>query len=187
MMLKSEIVEITGLGQVLFQESARARHVSITVKHDQSVRVAVPRRGSFRRAKSFLLEKLPWVKRHVVRLRATEHAAADGTLPRIDRGRARMILTSRLDYLAGKYGYAYNRVFIREQRTRWGSCSGKNNISLNANLVRLPGELMDYVILHELVHTRHKNHSKDFWSEVEGLVGDVKRLKKELRKFKLGL
>ena len=98
----------------------------------------------------------------------------------IDRAAARKFLVNRLDYLAGKYGFTYNRVFIRNQKTRWGSCSTKNNINLNVNLVRLPDELIDYTILHELVHTRVKNHSRRFWDQMDMLLGDAKKIDKKL-------
>ena len=69
----------------------------------------------------------------------------------------------------------------------WGSCSEKNNINLNINLVRLTEELMDYVILHELVHLKVKNHSKQFWAELDKYVGNAKELDKKLKKHRLGL
>ena len=71
-------------------------------------------------------------------------------LQQYKQGRRREILIKRLDKLAEKHGLKYNRVFVRNQKTRWGSCSSKNNISLNAKLVKLPEKLMDYIILHEL-------------------------------------
>ena len=83
------------------------------------------------------------------------------------------------------YIFEYNRVFIKEQKTRWGSCSGQNNINLNVNLVRLPQELIDYTLLHELVHTRIKNHSPRFWSQLDDLLGDAKRLDKKLSKYQV--
>lgn len=70
---------------------------------------------------------------------------------------------------------------MREQRTRWGSCSGKNNISLNVKLVLLPEELIDYVILHELVHTRIHNHGKKFWDELDIYTGNAKAVAKRLK------
>ena len=105
----------------------------------------------------------------------------------IDRAESKRKLTRRLRHLARKYGFTYNRVFIRNQKTRWGSCSSKNNISLNIETVRLPQELMDYVILHELVHTRFKNHSNGFWAELSRLVGDGKSMASRLSEYGLGL
>jgi len=81
----------------------------------------------------------------------------------------------------------YNRVFVRNQKTRWGSCSWKNNISLNAKLVKLPEKLMDYIILHELVHTRVRNHGKEFYAELGQLVPDQKLLDSELKEYGAGL
>ncbi|MBL7226120.1 MAG: M48 family metallopeptidase, partial [Desulfobacteraceae bacterium] len=89
--------------------------------------------------------------------------------------------------LANKHGLKYNRVFVRNQKTRWGSCSSKNNISLNVKLVKLPEKLMDYIILHELVHTRVRNHGKEFYAELGRLVTDQKLLVSELKEYGAGL
>ena len=83
-----------------------------------------------------------------------------------------------------RHGLSYRRVFVKNQKTLWGSCSAANNINLNVNLVRLPDELRDYVILHELVHTRHKNHSRTFWRALDRLVGDGKRFQRQLRQYR---
>jgi predicted metal-dependent hydrolase len=98
-----------------------------------------------------------------------------------------------LEELAKIHSIKYTRASIRNQKTKWGSCSAKNNISLNINLVRLPDELRDYVILHELVHTRFKNHSKMFWAELDRFVGGsprdslrrAKELSKKLKNYRL--
>ncbi|MFC2051983.1 M48 family metallopeptidase [Chloroflexota bacterium] len=79
--------------------------------------------------------------------------------------------------------FTFNRVFIRSQKTRWGSCSKNNNISLNVKLVLLPEDLVDYVILHELVHTRIHNHSKSFWEELDRHTGNSKAFASRLRKY----
>ena len=112
-----------------------------------------------------------------------ERSALREELPPIDRREARTILAAKLDELAGRYGFAYNRLYVRNQRTLWGSCSSKNNISLNMNLVRLPAELIEYVILHELVHTRVRNHGPSFWAELEKIAGDPQPLRKKLRAY----
>ena len=107
-------------------------------------------------------------------------------LPRIDTVKAGAALAERLEELARLHNFKYRNVSIRNQRTRWGSCSGKDNISLNINLARLPAELSDYVILHELLHTRIKNHGKGFWTELDRYVGgSAKDLAKKLRKHRL--
>ena len=90
------------------------------------------------------------------------------------------MLLDRLRQLAEAHNFTYNRAFVKNQKTRWGSCSAVNNINLNVNLVRLPEELRDYVILHELVHTRHKNHGKAFWRELDRIVGNGKALQRSL-------
>jgi len=98
---------------------------------------------------------------------------------------ARELLPERLDYLARKHGLSYKGVRIRKMKSRWGSCSASNQINLSSTLVLLPGHLADYVILHELAHTRYKDHSARFWSFLSELCTDNQSLRKELRQFVL--
>ena len=97
---------------------------------------------------------------------------------------ARRQLVARLQALAMKHGFKYRRVFIRNQKTRWGSCSHQNNINLNINLVMLPSDLSDYIILHELVHTRVKNHSPAFWQELSKFIDNPKALDRKLDRYR---
>jgi predicted metal-dependent hydrolase len=92
--------------------------------------------------------------------------------------RAREELVPRLARLAAMYGFKYERASIRQQRTRWGSCSRKGTISLNARLLLLPAVVVDYVLLHELCHTVQMNHSPRFWALVERHDPDYKAHKK---------
>ncbi len=97
-------------------------------------------------------------------------------------------LPARTNELAAEFGFAFGKVFIKNAKTRWGSCSKKNNINLNLHLMTLPQRLADYVILHELVHTKVKNHGKDFWRELDKITnGKAKKLDKELNKHKIGV
>ena len=98
---------------------------------------------------------------------------------------AKIYLPGRVKYLAEKYGFSYNKLFLKNIKTRWGSCSSKNNINLNVHLLRLPNRLIDYVILHELTHTIHKNHSNHFWSYLEKVLPGSKVLDKELNKYSI--
>ncbi len=82
------------------------------------------------------------------------------------------------------HGFSFRRIAVRNQKTRWGSCSTLNNINVNINRIKLPDHLRDYVILHELVHTIHKNHSKAFWNKLDEVVGGkAKELRREMRQF----
>ena len=182
-------VEIDGVGPVLFERSKRAKHLNISVRPYKGVRVAIPDGLSFKKAEEFVHSRTGWIKKHLDRMKQfeREHAAKSGTALDIDRAKAKIELSRRLNYLSAEYGFTFNRVFIRNQRTRWGSCSHKDNISLNMKLIRLPDELMDYVILHELVHTRFKNHSKQFWDELDKILVNGKGIDAELKQYTLEL
>jgi len=182
-------IEIDGIGPVLFERSKRAKHLNISVKPLRGVRVAVPYRLSFKKAEEFVHAKADWINKHLDRMKQyeLEHEVNAQNALGIDKAEAKRKLSRRLKYLAKKHRFTYNRAFIRNQRTRWGSCSQKNDISLNMKLVRLPDELMDYVILHELAHTRCKNHSSEFWAELDRLVGNGKGMDAQLKAYGLGL
>jgi len=188
-LVKSETIELEGVGQALFERSSRAKNINISVRPFHGVRVAVPFGVSFKRAKEFACSKRGWIQKHLKKMRQVEqnHQILSKNFNNINRADARKILVQRLDELANKHGLKYNRVFVRNQKTRWGSCSWKNNISLNAKLVKLPEKLMDYIILHELVHTRVKNHGKEFYAELGRLVPDQKLLAIELKEYGAGL
>ena len=89
----------------------------------------------------------------------------------------REIAIPRVTYFARQHNLMVNQVRIKNQKTMWGSCSSKNNINLNYLLLMAPMKVIDYVIIHELVHTIHRNHSNDFWSSVESIMPDYKEHK----------
>ncbi|MHC4346439.1 MAG: M48 family metallopeptidase [Planctomycetota bacterium] len=184
-MKKSETIHIDGLGPVLVRKNKRAKRLSITVKYDRTVRVTVPEKVSFEEACGFLAAKTGWARKHLDRLGRLEQDGGRQCLPPVNRAEARAVLTARLNHLAQEHGFEYNRAFIRDQKTRWGSCSSANNINLNMRLLGLPQELADYVILHELVHTRFRNHGAGFWAELDRLVPDGKRLRRQLNEYGL--
>lgn len=103
------------------------------------------------------------------------------------RKEAKKYLPARIGELARLHGFDIKRVVIKNNRSRWGSCSHQNNINLSLHLMRLPKHLTDYVLLHELVHTVHKNHSKQFWKHLDKLTGNARVLDKELKKFRIDI
>jgi predicted metal-dependent hydrolase len=100
------------------------------------------------------------------------------------RWEAKRYLPARLIELSLKHNLPFNKVTIRNNRSNWGSCSSKNNISLNLNLMKIPDHLIDFILLHELVHTRIKNHGIKFWELLNTLTnGQAKMLTSEVKKY----
>lgn len=110
------------------------------------------------------------------------------TIVRALRKEAKRVLPIRLKELACQHGFSYNNCTIRETTSRWGSCNGKKNISLNLYLMCLPQHLIDYVLIHELCHTVEMNHSDRFWAHVERCTGvSHKVFRKEMKNYQTGL
>lgn len=101
--------------------------------------------------------------------------------------KARDYLPYRLEYYAKLYGYSYNKCRLSHANTRWGSCSSNQTISLNIGLMKVPEVLRDYVIIHELAHLNHMDHSKAFWAEVGSHDPRYKIHEKKLKNFSPGL
>lgn len=179
MLKRIDTWHIADIGPVAVESSDRARYTRITLKRTGEVKLTVPRGVSLDQARRFFDSRLAWIQRHRRDCRGLEEMPVAGW------AQARRLLFDRLRELAARHGYQFNKATVKNQRTLWGSCSHRNNINLNVNLLRLPEELRDYVILHGLVHTRHKNHSRAFWQELGGLVGDAKGFQRALRRFRL--
>lgn len=101
----------------------------------------------------------------------------------IYRFEAKQLLVKRVHELANKYNFRINQVRIKNMKSRWGSCSAKNNINLNLHLMSLPRHLAHYVIMHELVHTRYRHHRPEFWGELDRYIPNAKTVSKELKNY----
>ena len=177
------------MGDVLFERSKRAKHLNITIRPFQGIRVAIPKGVEIEEAESLVLRKISWISKHSARMKDFEQGriVEDDKVIERRRADAKKVLIPRLNYLAKKHNLPYNKVTIRNQKTRWGSCSQKNNINLNMKLITLPEEIIDYVLIHELVHTKIKNHSKKYWDELKILVPNTKYYIKQLKEYHIGL
>ena len=179
----AKTIHIENLGPVLLEKSSRAKHINISIKPPAKIRVAVPRGVSYEKAESVARSKTNWIKKHLNRI--SKIIEQNNHLEPIDKEYARSYLINRIEELASQHGLKYNKVYIKNQKTRWGSCSKKNNINLNMKLLSLPKELSDYVILHELVHTKVKSHAPEFWMMLDKHTGDAKGFHKKLKKYGL--
>ncbi len=95
------------------------------------------------------------------------------------------LVQERVTYYNQIYGFSFNKIFIKNQKTRWGSCSCKKNLNLNYKIVFLPRKHQDYIIVHEMCHLKEFNHSRKFWALVEKALPNYLDIKKELRNHEL--
>jgi len=153
---------------------------AIQLKKDGTILVRVPGRMTEPEIRRMVSEKCGWIEKHLEQLRQREEKFGDPaeklTMDEI-RGLAEQALEvfpERVAYYAGLIGVTYGRVTIRNQKTRWGSCSAKGNLNFNCLLMLAPHEVQDYVVVHELCHRKEMNHSKQFWAEVEKILPDYR-------------
>lgn len=167
---------------------SKRRTISIQVNPDATVIVRAPKRMPLREINAFVEEKNPWIDKHVKkaleRIRQNElldiKPLSEEDIKELEK-KALEVIPKRVEYYARIIGVSYNRVTIRCQKTRWGSCSAKGNINLNCLLMLVPVKVMDYVIVHELCHRLEMNHSEAFWREVKKYIPDYKEHVKWLR------
>ena len=162
------------IGEVVLRKSVRARRLSIRVHPVKGVSVTMPNRVPYMVAMGFFKLKRSWVLETMNRQKAKASDIPTVAPQEIEtlRCQAKAELPPRLAELAARYGFIYNKVTIKHNSTNWGSCSSRNNINLNLNIVRLPSVLRDYVLLHELCHLRHHDHGHAFHLLLEHVLTD---------------
>jgi predicted metal-dependent hydrolase len=188
-MTKSQIIHIDNIGEVAFVHSSRARRIIISIRPHRGVRVSLPPRAGIEQAIEFVRKKEVWIQHNLAEINA--HREAQKTLndafAKMDQKEAGKTIKKRVRELALCNGFTFGKISIRNQKTRWGSCSGSGNLTFNVKLAVLPEELMDYVIFHELTHTRFHNHSQKFWDELNKYVGNAKTKASMLTYYGLGI
>ncbi len=176
--------------QTIPYEIIRSRRSSygISVAPGGKVTVRIPLRGSERSAVLFAEEKSAWIARNVAKLQnvapratASEKSAYQKRLEAPYKKAAADYFPKRAAYYAPLLGVTYSRITIRDQKTRWGSCSSKGTLSFNWRLMLAPPKILDYVVVHELCHLREMNHSPRFWALVASILPDYKESRKWLK------
>lgn len=177
---------------VIFRASKKSRYLRIAIKSDLQIIVTIPKSSSVSKAQIFFNSKISWAKKSLEKLQIKQKITQENSaVSKKNLSAAEFLSRShylilRCHELAKKYNFLVKKVLLRKQKTIWGSCSAANNISLNHNLVFLSDDLIDYVILHELVHTKVKNHRPRFWSELAKILPDCRALDKKLRNYRPG-
>lgn len=161
------------------------RTVAIQVRGDGGVVVRTPYSVSRVQVEEFLEERKGWIARNQRALKEAREQKAVITEEMRKAGveKAKEVFPQRVEYYARKMGVSYGKITIREQKTRWGSCSGKGNLNFNWKLTLMPPEILDYVVVHELAHRKEMNHSRDFWKIVEQALPDYQERRKRLHEL----
>ena len=164
------------------------RTLSLQVKNDGQVIVRAPRHVTLQEIAAFVRKNSAWLHKHLEKVRKEKELNAASpvqplTMEDIQKlaDEALRVIPGRVAHFAPLVGVTYGRITVRNQRTRWGSCSSKGNLNFNCLLMLAPPGILDYVVVHELCHRKEMNHSPKFWAEVAKVMPDYKERQKWLR------
>ncbi len=167
---------------------SKRKTLAIEIRPDMRVVVRAPEKIPQNEIMKFVEEKQNWIKKHLVQMyfkaeeikkQKKEPALTNADIEKLCQ-KALSVIPDKVKYYAEIMGVTYGRITIRNQKTRWGSCSSKGNLNFNCLLMLMPDKVLDYVVVHELCHLKQMNHSKKFWKEVERYMPDYQNYKKWL-------
>ncbi len=169
----------------VLRRSKRAKRMRLAIYCDGSFVVTAPEQLDFTRIEDFIFEKAEWVLK---KIRVMKKSGRSPVFARFSQREYEKLKEKSL-YLAKNkireyneiYGFKYERISIRNQKSRWGSCSKKGNLNYNYKITLMPEDLADYIIVHELCHLREFNHSKNFWSLVARAIPDYRERRKKIK------
>jgi len=170
------------------KRSNRAKRMRLAVYCDGSIVVTSPFGIEKSIIEKFLADKKQWVKDKIQFFKSVDSKAIR-TFSRKDyfenRDRTLALVRQRVEFFNKIYKFSFNKIYIKNQKTRWGSCSFKKNLSFNYKIVFLPQKHQDYIVVHEMCHLKEFNHSKKFWTLVEKTLPNYLDIKKELHSHEL--
>ncbi|MDR1033075.1 MAG: M48 family metallopeptidase [Candidatus Nomurabacteria bacterium] len=175
------IIKDPEFGDITVRKSAKSHAVRFSVAPNGGLRVSAPKLMPNFLIKQLLSGQRQAIKKHLSL--ATREVRSKQEVEQLRRS-AKASLPERIKSLAKQHGFSYSKLRFSTATTRWGSCSNKGTVSLNIAIMNLPEHLQNYVILHELTHTEHMNHSKAFWDRLEQVCPGAKTLKKQIAKHR---
>ncbi len=165
---------------------SKRKTLSLRITQDAVLQIRAPYQMSDREIRNFLLEKQDWIEKNIAKMRE-EMSLQKKIIPFTEKELKDLTLGAK-DYFpkkakdyAEQMGVTFERITIKKQKTRWGSCSSKGNLNFNCLLMELPESTRDYVIVHELSHRIHMNHSPAFWRTVKKYCPDYKKEERILK------
>jgi len=164
--------------------------VAIEITGEAEIVVRAPYRMSDAKIKELLDQKKGWIEKHlnaVKKKKEESNGARQYSAEELTKlfEMAKRVIPQRVEYYASRIGVTYGRITIRNQKTRWGSCSSKGNLNFNCRLMAFPEHVIDYVVVHELCHRIEMNHSARFWAQVEKYIPDYMEVRRYLRNHEI--
>lgn len=171
----------------MLKKVRNSRHMRVLVHGDGRVVATAPYRATYGAMERFLFSREDWIKKALSKFASHKTILPGGGVAHYKKhkGQAREFVLDRLEHFNQFYNFKYNRVSIRNQKSRWGSCSKKGNLNFNYKIIFLRPEQAGYIIAHELCHLRELNHSKKFWDLVSAAIPCYKEIRRKLRKLVL--
>ncbi len=171
--------------EYLVHRSLRATRMRLSVYRDGRVILTLPYGFPQKLISVFLNKKAEWIAKHLTRFLQSDakHPVMNKKEYLVHKKRAHALAVERLRHFNSFYGFSYERISIRNQKTRWGSCSKKGNLNFNYRIALLPPHLADYIIVHELCHLGAFDHSRKFWNMVARTIPAHRELRRELRAY----
>ena len=192
MITEWSIKKADGRGEIRISVIRSARKsLGLEVRDANTVLARILTRVSDRELKAFVENHRSWILEKTAVMAEREEnrkstpAPPPELLSKTDRMKIQLKIGKRVRHYCEAMGVTVGYVTVKNQKTRWGSCSAKGNVNFNYQLAFLPDELLDYVVIHELAHRRHMNHSRAFWAEVEKYCPDYLERREQLKEYSL--
>ena len=165
---------------------SKRKTISLQIKPDGSMELKVPLQTTNAQIQEFLNQKSDWINKHLQAVKERQQQMSQIKSLTMEEIRdladqALEVIPKRVAYFAEIVGVTYGRITIRNQKSKWGSCSSKGNLNFNCLLMLMPTEVQDYIVVHELCHRKEMNHSPKFWAEVRKVLLDYEKQKSWLK------
>ncbi|PID83300.1 metal-dependent hydrolase [Candidatus Campbellbacteria bacterium] len=167
------------------EKSSRLKNIKIVFKSQNELQIKRPKKLLFFNAQKFILKNKTLILKKLQKLKQQNLQKVSLSQKEFQKRKDDFLKKAeeKVEYFNSFYNFKYNKITIKNQKTKWGSCSSKGNLNFNYRIFLLDQKILNYVIVHELCHLDQMNHSKKFWNLVEQTIPDYKETKKLMQKY----
>lgn len=179
----------------ILKENGRSAAIKMQMKNKNTIEIGLPKKSIFNSlslklfsAESFIIKNKTWIFKISKNLEKQENKIPLSDKEWKDRKSEFLkIAKERVDFFNSSYGFKYKNIFIKDTKSRWGSCSSIGNLNFNYRIFMLDSKQRDYIIVHELCHLKEMNHGKNFWNLVEKKSPEYKKVRKSLKEYNFAI